>query len=160
MKKIIIIVIFLISNFIGFSNELNYKLYQAVEKNQIAEVKELLEEGADPNTYVSFNDKELWVNSGDSPFRVNVLIKSVLKNNLEIVEILLKNKADVNWKDGFNTDALIYAVGNKNLKMIKLLIEYGADVNSNDGQGNSVQSEAIKTKNKEIIEFIELKLKK
>lgn len=147
------------SNFIGFSNELNYRLYQAVEKNQIEDVKELLEQGADPNTYISFDGKTILVNEGHS-FKVNILIKAVLNNNIDIVELLLKYKADVKWKDVFNTDALIYSIGNKNLKMVKLLIEYGADVNSSDGNGISVHSEALKTKDKEIIEFIEQKLKK
>jgi len=91
--------------------------------------------------------------------KVSVLIIAVNNKNIEIAKLLLENKADVNWKDGFNSSAILYATSSGNIEMVKLLLEYGADINDNDGKGNTVLTAAKESKDKDLISFVEKKLK-
>lgn len=73
------------------------------------------------------------------------LMVAITNQRIEIVKLLLDNKADVNAKDSFGRTALIYAVNGKSyeyvtgaethtttspsVEIVKLLIDRGADVN-------------------------------
>ncbi len=57
------------------------------------------------------------------------LMKAVYKSNLEIVEYLLENGADVNTTDLWKQTALMLSYG-LNSDVVKILIEQGADVNA------------------------------
>ena len=109
--------------------------------------EKILSEGASVN-YV----KELkpWL-------RVSMLIAAVDHNDIEIVKILLAKKANVDFRDGFNTTAIIYAASSGELEMVKLLVEAGANVNDNDGKGNSVLSAAKESQEAELIAYVESK---
>lgn len=124
------------------------ELYKAVKENNLRTVELLLSENADPN----FVEEYSWM-------KVNLLITAVNNNNYEIAKKLIENKVDVNWKDGFNTDALMYACSKGNIKIVNLLLEHGADINSHDNQGNNVLTAAKESKNKELISLIQNKLK-
>lgn len=50
-------------------------------------------------------------------------------NNINNVEFLLKNGANVNHKNAFGKSVIFYAVELKDIKLINLLIKYGANVN-------------------------------
>ncbi|AQW83892.1 ankyrin domain protein [Campylobacter pinnipediorum subsp. pinnipediorum] len=50
-------------------------------------------------------------------------------NNLDNVELLINNGADVNHKNSFGKSPIFYAVELKNPSLVKLLINNGADVN-------------------------------
>jgi len=50
-------------------------------------------------------------------------------NNLELIEILLSNGADVNHANNTNKNPLIYAIEQKNKNLIELLKKYHADIN-------------------------------
>ena len=77
-------------------------------------LKRLLEEGLDPNT--EYNG-------------LNVLSVAVQFNQLEIVEILIKNHIDMN-KVGFDgITPLIETMGDGRYDIAKLLIQSGADIN-------------------------------
>src|SRR6188768_634405 len=82
----------------------NEKLYNAIVKNDKERVAQLLEDKANPNYIISSGP---WM-------KVNMLITAVNNNNIEIVKLLINKKADVNWKDGFNTTALMYAASKGN----------------------------------------------
>ena len=78
---------------------------------------------------------------------------------IAIVKLLLQYKADVNWKDAFNSTPLMYAAAKGDKNMVLLLLDNGADINANDGKGNTVLTAAIESKNEELIKFIEEKIK-
>jgi hypothetical protein len=82
------------------------------------------------------------------------LMAAVYKNRAEIVEQLLKFKANTNFADANGTTALHYAIILRNEQIIKLLIESNADVNLKDNRGVSAKEYAIMTQNETIIELI------
>jgi uncharacterized protein len=43
--------------------------------------------------------------------KTNPLISAINKRHFDISKILIENKANVNWKDGFKTSAIMYAAG-------------------------------------------------
>jgi tetratricopeptide (TPR) repeat protein len=147
-KRIFFTITFFLNFLIVVGQSNDEKLYIAVKENNLSIVDELLKQNANPN----FTEVNSWV-------KVNLLITAVNNNNYEIVKKLIENKADVNWKDGFETDALMYACSKGNIKIVNLLLENGANVNSKDKQGNSVLSAAKESNNKELVELIENKLK-
>jgi ankyrin repeat protein len=150
MRKTITILLTLIClTFCGFGQDNNEKLYKAIVKGDSSLVKQLLNNKADPN----------YIKAEGPWMKVNMLITAVNNENINIVKMLIINKADVKWKDGFKTTALMYAASTGNKEIVVLLLDNGADINDNDGQGNTVLSAAKESKNKELIEFIEGKLK-
>ena len=119
-------------------------LNDVVDKNE-----KLLAENADAN----------YVKATGSWMKTDLLITAVNKENLEIVKLLIKYKADVNWKDGFNTSALMYAAAKGNKDIVIFLLDHGADINANDGHGNTVLSSAKESNKKELVALIEERMK-
>jgi ankyrin repeat protein len=133
---------------LAFGQNKNQELYKAITQKNVAQVAKLLQDSADANYVIG------------GAFKMNMLTTAInVSKNKSIVELLLKNKADVNWKDAFNTTALMYAVSSGDLELVELLLAYGADVKASDGQGNTVLSAAKESKNKTLIKLIEKKLK-
>lgn len=52
-----------------------------------------------------------------------------LRDNTECIKLLIKNGADVNFKNKYNTTPLMIATCGERFETVKLLIEHGADVN-------------------------------
>jgi uncharacterized protein len=148
MKNTFLTLIFSLISVISFGQNKGEKLYNSVVKNDTEKSMKLISENADVN-YVKESG---WV-------KVNTLITAINNSNVEIVKALLEHKADVNWKDGFNTTALLYAASKGNRQIVDLLLKYGADINADDGQGNTVLTAAKESKNSELIAFIEAKMK-
>ena len=97
-------------------------LIEAVRENHISIVKLLLEKGAD-------------INATDVHKRT-ALMYAALTDNSEITELLLKNKADVNFTLSGET-ALIIAAKCSHRKIIRLLSEHKADINAKDSLGQT-----------------------
>lgn len=125
------------------------KLYNAVVKRDTTLAKQLLREKADPN----------YIKSAGPWMKVNSLITAVSNKDLAMVKILLANKADVKWHDGFNTSALLYAAAAGSKELVLLLLTNGADIHDSDGNGNTVLSAAKESKNAELVAFVENKLR-
>jgi ankyrin repeat protein len=87
-----------------------------IKKNQVEKVKKVLLKG------------KVDINQQDELGLTTPLISAVYLENIEIVELLLKNGADPNLKDCYDETALTIAV-KKNIKLATLLIEHKADVN-------------------------------
>ena len=149
MKTCVAALFFIGLVFSSIAQDKNDLLYDAIIKSDKPSVEKLLTEGANAN-YV----KELkpWL-------QVSMIIAAVDHGNVEIVRLLLAKKADVNFRDGFNTTAIVYAASNGELEMVKLLVEAGANVNDNDGKGNSVLSAAKASQEAALISFVESKIK-
>ena len=99
---------------------------RAWESYYLEMAKLLLASGADPNAVVSRDDA---CNT--------VLMKAVRAKQTELVKLLLKNKADMNFacKDG--TTALTVAVEKQNAEIIDVLLDAGASVNVSDKYGRT-----------------------
>ena len=149
MKILTILICLLGLTFSTVAQNNSEQLYGAVTKNDKDKVEKLIEQGADVN----------YVKQAGSWMKVSVLITSVNNKDLDIAKLLLDNKADVNWKDGFKTPAILYAANTGSIEMVKLLLANGADINDNDGQGNTVLTAAKESKNKDLIAFVEESIK-
>ena len=73
------------------------------------------------------------------------LVAAINASNKEMVELLLANKADVNFKNVDGLTALIAAAKGGPLDVPKLLLEHGADVNAklNDNHPNMPRGTAL-----------------
>jgi ankyrin repeat protein len=120
-----IISLFLIFSCVGDQKGVTYEdmdkaLIEAIKKEDVNEVKKLLEAGADVNVK---ND-----------FDFTALMLAVLKENPDIIRLLLDNGADINeivdYIGGYCAKTpLMFAIENEKFESAKILIEEGADVN-------------------------------
>ena len=97
MKNIFALILFIGITISATAQNKNEKLYQAVVKNDLNKTEKLINQGADVN----------FVKQSGPWMKVSLLITAVNNKNLEITKMLLENKADVNWKDGFKTSAIL-----------------------------------------------------
>jgi ankyrin repeat protein len=116
-------------------------LYDAVVKNDTAQVRMLLDKGAD----VNYLKEQGFV-------KVNCLITSVVNDNVDIARMLIAHKAEVNWRDGFNSTALMYAASGGDPKLVELLLDNGADPTADDGDGNTPLQSAKNAQVKDLIQ--------
>lgn len=91
--------------------------------------------------------------------KLSPLIQAVINGNLEIIKSLVEHKAQVDWRDGFNSTALMYAASKGEKEIVEYLLSKGADAKAEDGTGNSVLTAAKEGKNAEVLVLIENKLK-
>jgi ankyrin repeat protein len=81
------------------------------------------------------------------------LMAAVVKNNKELVEILIKNKVKLNIADQNQTTALHYAVTFSYIDIVKLLVNAKADSSLKDNRGNSALDYAKLIGNQKIIQL-------
>lgn len=105
---------------------LNRDLLDASYGGSVAEVKRLLDMGADINTKNEF---------GLTPFEL-----AVVGNNCSVAEYFLQLGQNPNIERGGGTP-LMSAAANGNMELLKLLLKYGADPDSHgDGQASALMS--------------------
>ena len=102
----------------------NEELFRAIEKGNLALVKQLISKGAD-------------VNAKDE-LEMTPLEAAVEKGNLSIVKYLVAKGADVNSKNKlmFGWTPLHFAA-ERSLEVVKYLVSKGADVNAKDENGQT-----------------------
>lgn len=104
-----------------------YQWFKAVRKNNVQEVKRLLENKID----VNMRDMGM-------PYSDTALHKAVLNHNIELVTLLLVSGAEVNMKSRqYNNTAMYFAVANNNAAMVEVLIACGAYCNPEDRSGGA-----------------------
>ena len=111
------------------SNKFSEYYSEAIENNNIENVKHLIASGKDFNTEETIHkDDGTYINHP-------AIFMAVLYDNLEIAEVLLQAGANPNHKlDNGKTPAFwTYSV-----EMLQLLEKYGADLNAKDNNGNQV----------------------
>lgn len=138
-------------------NELNKYLLIGAERGDVDIVKHCLQFGADPSVRVRFgrNALHMAAERGDIEMgkvlvkvpRLNINIGTYHSytplhlacnaHNLEFVELLLNNGADVNVPDKLGRTTLHYAVGNKHEEMVASCIKHGAKINAQDDLRNT-----------------------
>ena len=124
-------------------------LTRAIMKNDAATAETLLTAGTDPNSVIE-------VVPG---FPTTYLITAVTNNNLDLVKLLLKYKAQINQPDSFKSTALMAAVGKGNPAMVTLLLASGADARAKDDDGKDALALAKDSGNTAIVALLEQKLK-
>jgi ankyrin repeat protein len=82
------------------------------------------------------------------------LMAATYKNQPELVESLLKKKANPNAIDTNGTTALLLAVQFKNTALVKLLLEYNADKTIKDKKGKTAFEYAVFSQNEQIINLL------
>jgi len=122
-----------------------FENYEASSEQKIDAIKLLLEHGYkfyryDYSLLINLKDDDIEIAKlllqyvQDPDIKNKILLKAALKNQIEMVRLLLDNGADPNTIDRYNTP-LMYAIDNENLPMMILLLDYGADphyVNKDD----------------------------
>ncbi len=82
--------------------------------------------------------------NGDINFENALLLSIAVENdNIEMAELLLKYKADVNAIMYDGDSALILAADNNNMEMVKLLLSYNADINYQGFRGRTALFSAL-----------------
>jgi ankyrin repeat protein len=101
-------------------NKLNPKLLECASNNDIDGIKKLFSSNIIPN-----------INT-ENKHGATVLMIASVKNNENIVKLLIDKGANVEAKDNYGHTALMYACQNNHITIVKMLIEAGADVNAKD----------------------------
>jgi ankyrin repeat protein len=92
---------------------LNDKLYEATRVGNLAEVKSLLDQGADVNAKFRYG--------------ATALFKAAERGHTEVVKLLLERGADVSVKDTFyGATAMTWALDNERVDIVGLLLEKDA----------------------------------
>ena len=96
--------------------------------------------------------KEIDINDD---YGIALLIDASLNCRKDIVEYLLDNGADPNYKDYYDVTVLMYAEGNNCIEVVELLLNNGADLDIVAYDGRTVLDSARDNGHTEIIELLE-----
>lgn len=138
------------------SKELNEQLLIESEMCNYSSVKKIIREGGTLYknealfTVVNLECNEIVKLLLDIDININFLNKDVsllhvatIKNNKDLVKILLTHGADINVKTNKGITPLMIASFQGNLELVKLLVENSADINMKSYQGLSVLDYSI-----------------
>ena len=123
------------------------ELFEAIDKQDVTRVSELLKQGADPNV---FNTE--W--PGYTPLQMAV---SELEHgaSFKMAELLLEYGADINaWDKSNDLTPLLIAIFSQNDKAIGALLAGGADPNVRSGDGDSPLRWLVHEKKYELVELL------
>ena len=131
MRQLLLPVLFLIA-FHSFSQEIS-PLIQAIQSNNLAQVKTIVEAGADVNQVDRNYQSALKIAIGKGNINIvkyliesgaedrNGMYEAVKSDNIALTKYLISQDFSIG-------QAIVYATENNNLAMVKLLAENGADV--------------------------------
>jgi ankyrin repeat protein len=83
-----------------------------------------------------------------------LLERAAIQDYDDIVELLVKKGADINYQDSTSWTALMWAVHGNSTRTVKLLVELGVDVNIEDRGGFTALSLAKKFDRRYIAELL------
>ncbi|MCB9493208.1 MAG: ankyrin repeat domain-containing protein [Epsilonproteobacteria bacterium] len=129
----------------------NFTLHLAVVEGNIASATQALAAGAD----INLKDAD----------ELSPLMKSVMQGNLELVQLLVNNNADVNTKAKADQQGLAMTCVHAAVMLfssnptvapaiLELLLSKGADVNATDMQGSTPMHWALNIKSAEAVEVL------
>ena len=122
----------------------NTPLILAINKPDTAEVKKLVDAGADVNAAS---------NSGVTP-----LMNAAGMGNKEAVELLLQKGANVNYRTAGNYTALMSAALVGQVEIVKVLLAAGADPTVKDAAGKTALNYAEEKDRKDIVVLLKPKM--
>ncbi|MCK4635410.1 MAG: ankyrin repeat domain-containing protein [Candidatus Moranbacteria bacterium] len=116
----------------NFKNDSNVSIISAIQSEDLIDIKNLLQNGANPNVVI---EKGIYLRSA-----LGYAIKT--DNNLEIVKILLENGADpniifINGETPF-FEIISDEIYSNDLEIIELFLKYGANKNHKNKGGQTV----------------------
>jgi hypothetical protein len=118
----------------ALADDLGDQLLSATRKSDVAQVKSLLDKGADVNAKTRYNQTPLFF--------------ACDRGNVEIAKLLIEHGAEVSIKDNFyGATPLTWAMNKKNPEMIALLISSGVD--PSDALRDSIESD-----NKDLLKLV------
>uniref|UniRef100_A0A1X7TT55 Uncharacterized protein n=1 Tax=Amphimedon queenslandica TaxID=400682 RepID=A0A1X7TT55_AMPQE len=120
----------------------NKKLYEAAKRGDSTGVQSALSQGANVNYQ---NPKE----RGDT-----ALIEAARKGNCDVVELLLKKRADPSDLNNRGDTALIVAAREGNWDVVELLLKKGADPSKSNFTGHTALIEAAKEGHYDIVHLL------
>jgi hypothetical protein len=127
--------------------EINSQFRIAAGLGRIAEVRSLLERGADVNSTGPGTDQV--------PAGGTALMLAAARNQKDVVRLLLSKGGNPNQADKGGGTALIYASWKGNLDIVKTLLESGADVNATTRDGRTPLTVARNGGHSEIVSLLE-----
>jgi ankyrin repeat protein len=111
-------------------------LLEAVQSGVLEIVKLILGRGAELNFREDVGRHPdglyfpyLWGDTGISCYTVTPLLLAIKEEHEQVVQLLAKNGADVNYEGGVGEFPLALAVESQNEKIVELLLQHGADIN-------------------------------
>lgn len=134
MKKNRLIILLLIANIFNLSclkdpnhfDERGYAaIHLAVKSGDIDEVRELIEDGADVNRVAQDKNKS------------HPLFFAIMSKNINMVKLLVENKANVNYQDEGGATPLMWASWSKQDEIVEYLLKNNANPNFVDYTGYS-----------------------
>ena len=156
-----------------YSDDIDFNLIIAAEKNYESEVKRLVEKGANVNAetwdgvtslmYAVQNENldivEFLLEKGANPNKkplngVSPILAAIKTENLPLVELLIRNEANINIGDKDGITPLMYAAAFDNYTLADMLIYYNAWVNMQDNNGNTALMVASFFGFKDIVELL------
>lgn len=109
------------------------EVYKAIIEGDLATLERHLKNGLDPNRTSNDPDKPVFP----------LLLAAVEAEQLDVIRLLVKHKADVNGRDPeFGITVFSQAAAMANLEMVNLLLELGADPKLKDKWGGTALEEA------------------
>ncbi|WP_223302307.1 ankyrin repeat domain-containing protein [Flavobacterium branchiophilum] len=84
------------------------------------------------------------------------LTAAVFRNDVHLVEVLLKNKANPNLTDTKGMTPLMYAVQNNNSQMVSILLDYKADKSLVNSENKTAFEYATTLGNEQILKLLKL----
>ncbi len=131
---------------------IDVELYETCAKGTLAQVKALLDKGADPNAvhwevfeYGNGN------RSGDNYYCIH---EAARNPDVRVFDLLVEHGADPCQKDFWGAEPLSYAAKKNHLKMVKHLVSLGNDPNLCDMDGYSVVANAALNPDVRVVEFL------
>ncbi len=122
--------------------KLNSNLWKAIKEGNVDQVEQALKSGANANTQ-SYGSAEFYGQTA--------LMYAVYYGNLEVVELLLKHKADINKQDKHGRTVLMLSI---NSELIELLLVNGAATDKQDECGWTALMYAAKRGLPEVVQLL------
>lgn len=114
----------------------DYKLYNGIKLNNLEEVKEAIEDGADINKIKGVSSKE------------SIPLTLSFNSKEKITEYLIENGADVNYKDSSGISVLMTKAFNTDVHFCELLLKHGAKIDDGDKNGDTALEYALRANSK------------
>ncbi len=133
---LIILSVFL--NSIILLADINDELLNAVEQENLKEIKMLIDKGAEINTKDEFGNTPLLLS-----LRYIYYADTLNIERYNIVKYLVEHGADINAKNEFDFAPLEEAIHPCCLEVLRYLVEHGADINVKDKYNNTPLTEAV-----------------
>ncbi|MGN7708871.1 ankyrin repeat domain-containing protein [Chryseobacterium sp. 22543] len=172
MRNVILILGLFLSSLIS-AQEKAKSIFDIARSGTVAEVQELMKQNPDIINQVNENGFSPLIlacyrgNTDVADFLIDnvkdvnyksregtALAGLAIKYNKDLVEHLLKKKADPNIADTTGYTPLFWAVKSGNKELIEQLLKYKADKTKKDSMGMTPFEYALQTNNKEIINLL------